>query len=54
MKRIKQNNAKDVVGNDAYGVTRIHTTVAGRGVVRRAGLVVDTGIIYPGSGREDA
>ena len=42
------------VGNDTYGITRIPTTVAGRGVVSRAGLVIDMGIIYPGSGRKDA
>ena len=43
-----------VGGNDTYGITRIPTTVAGRGVVRRAGLVINTKIVYPGSGREDA
>ena len=42
------------VGNNTYGITRIPTMVAGHRVVRRAGLVVDTGIVYPGSGREDA
>ena len=38
------------VGNDTYGVTRIPSTVGGRGVVRRAGLTVSTQIVYPGSG----
>ena len=42
------------VGNDTYGITRIPTTVAGRGVVRRAGLAIGMRIVYPGSGREDA
>ena len=42
------------VGNDTYGIIRIPTTVAGHRVVRRAGLVIDTGIVYPGSGCEDA
>ena len=41
-------------GNDTYGITGIPSTVGGRGVVRRAGLAVSTGIVYPGSGREDA
>ena len=43
-----------LVGNDTYGITRIPTMVVVRGVVRRAGLAIDTGIVYPGSGREDA
>ena len=42
------------VGNNTYGITRIPTTVSGRGVLRRAGLLISTKIIYPGSGREDA
>ena len=42
------------VENDTYEITGIPSTVDGRGVLRRAGLVVDTRIIYPGSGREDA
>ena len=42
------------VGNDTYGVTGIPSTVGGRGVVQRAGLVVSTQIVYPGSGRGDA
>ena len=46
--------AKDVGGNDTYGITRIPTTVAGRGVVRRADQTDSTRFVYPGSGREDA
>ena len=44
------------VGNDTYGITRIPTTVAGRGVVRRAGSAVSTStqVVYLGSSREDA
>ena len=42
------------VGNDTYGITGIPTTVAGRWIVRRAGLVDNTKGIYPGSGRKDA
>ena len=49
---------KDLAGvsawNDTYGITRIPTMVAGARVARRAGLVDSTGIVYPGSGREDA
>ena len=30
------------VGNDTYGITGIPTTVAGRGIVRRAGLADST------------
>ena len=47
-------SARVSVGNDTYGITRIPTMVAGRGVVRRAGLAIGTRIVYPGSGREDA
>ena len=47
-------HAKDVRGNDTYGITGTPSTVGGRGVVQRAGLVVSTRIVYPGSGREDA
>ena len=43
-----------VGGNDTYGITRIPTTVAGRGVVRRADQTDCTRFVYPGSGREDA
>ena len=46
--------AKDVGGNDTYGITRIPTTVVGRGVVRRADQTDSTRVLYPGSGREDA
>ena len=46
--------AKDVGGNDTYGITGIPSTIDGRGVVQRAGLTGSTKIIYPGSGREDA
>ena len=46
--------AKDVVGNDTYGITRIPTTVVGRGVVRRAGLVIGTQMVYPDLCHEDA
>ena len=46
--------AKDVGGNDTYGITGIPSTVGGRGVVRRAGLGASTKIVYPGSGCEDA
>ena len=46
--------AKDVGGNDTYGVTGIPSMVGGREVVQRAGLTGSRGIIYPGSGREDA
>ena len=42
------------VENDTYGITRIPSTVGGRGVVQRGGLVATTKIVYPGSGREDA
>ena len=42
------------VGNDTYGITGIPSTVGGREVVQRAGLIVSTAIVYPGSGREDA
>ena len=42
------------VENDTYGITGIPTTVGGREVVERAGLGVNTKIVYPGSGREDA
>ena len=42
------------VGNDTYGITRIPTVAAGGEIVRRAGLVTSTRIVYPGSGREDA
>ena len=40
--------------DDTYGITRIPTTVARRGVVRRADQTGSTQILYPGSGREDA
>ena len=43
-----------VGGNDTYGITRIPTTVAGRGVVRRADQTDSTRFVYPGSGRGDA
>ena len=43
-----------VGGNDTYGITRIPTTVAGRGVVRRVDQTDSTRFVYPGSGREDA
>ena len=46
--------AKDVGGNDTYGITGIPSTVGMRGVVQRAGLGASTRIVYPGSGREDA
>ena len=46
--------AKDVSGNDTYGVTGIPSTVGEREVVERAGLTGSTRIVYPGSGREDA
>ena len=48
--------AKDVGGNDTYGITRIPTTVAGHGVVRRAGSAASTKaqIVYPRSGWVDA
>ena len=46
--------AKDVGGNDTYGITRIPTKVAGCGIVRRAALVDSTEGIYPGSGHTDA
>uniref|UniRef100_M8CAR3 protein-serine/threonine phosphatase n=1 Tax=Aegilops tauschii TaxID=37682 RepID=M8CAR3_AEGTA len=39
--------AKDVGGNDTYGITGIPPTVGGRGVVQRAGLVASTKIVYP-------
>ena len=42
------------VENDTYGISGIPSTVGGRGVVQRAGLVVSTRIVYPGSGSEDA
>ena len=42
-----------VGGNDTYGISGIPSMVGGRGVVQRAGLVVSTRIVYPGSGRED-
>ena len=35
------------VGNDTYGITGIPTTVAGRWIVRRAGLVDSTMGILP-------
>ena len=40
-----------VGGNDTYGITRIPTTVEGRGVVRRADQTRSTRFVYPGSGR---
>ena len=40
--------------NDTYGITGIPSTVGGHGVVKRAGLAVNTRIVYPGLGREDA
>ena len=40
--------------DDTYGITRIPTTVARRGVVRRVDQTGSTRILYPGSGREDA
>ena len=43
-----------VGGNDTYGIAGIPSTVRGRGVVQRAGLVVSTRIVYPGSDHEDA
>ena len=43
-----------VSGNDTYGITRIPTTVAGRGVMRRADQTDSTQFVYPGSGFEDA
>ena len=46
--------AKDVGGNDTYGITGIPSTVSGRKVVQRAGLEASTKIVYLGSGREDA
>ena len=46
--------AKDVGENDTYGITGIPSTVGGRGVVQRAGLVASTRIVYPGSGHKDA
>ena len=47
--------AKDVRGNDTYGITGIpFATVGGREVVQRAGLEASTRVIYTGSGREDA
>ena len=45
--------AKDVGGNDTYGIIGIPTTVGEHEVVERAGLGASTKIIYPGSGRED-
>ena len=47
-------HAKDVGGNDTYGITRIPSTFGGCRVVQRAGLVASTKIVYPGSGRKDA
>ena len=46
--------AKDVGGNDTYGVTGIPSTVGGREVVQRAGLTGSTQIVYPSSGHKDA
>ena len=43
-----------VGGNDTYGITGIPSTVGGRGVVQRAGLVASTNIVYPSSGRKGA
>ena len=40
--------------SDIYGVTGIPSTVGGRGVVERAGLIGSTQIVYPGLGHEDA
>ena len=40
--------------NDTYRITRIPSTVGGRGVVQIVGLEASTRIVYPGSGREDA
>ena len=46
--------AKDVGGNDTYGIIGIPSMVGGREVVLRAGLTGSTRIVYPGSGHEDA
>ena len=48
------DSGRCVGGNDTYGITRIPSTVGGRGVVQRAGLTGSTRIVYPGLGREDA
>ena len=42
------------VENDTYGISGIPSTVGGRGVVQRAGVVASTKIVYQGSGRKDA
>ena len=52
--RAPTRRAKDVSGNNTYGIIGIPSTVGGHRVVQRAGLVASTKTVYPGSGRKDA